>query len=156
MPTRTLTLVVSAVVGCAGVAVLAVAWATGGIAWLLADVPGAANDVVPGLVLGLAGAGFLAVALLGAALVVALADTAASSTIPHGAALVAVGLSVASLGAAVVGSSRWAARSASDVLAPVVPDLDAPAGGGRAGVLVGLALAVAAYAVLTTAGRRAR
>lgn len=153
MDIRSALLGVSAAVAGAGVSLVAVAWATGSVGWLLADLPGADNDLLRELSLAAFGAVFVVVAAVGASV----ARTRAAREVPTVAAASAGALAVLSFLAAVIGAGRYAAQAAATALAPVVDDpalLNAPGGDGRLIIGVALALAVAALAVPLTARSR--
>ncbi|WP_421733433.1 hypothetical protein [Cellulomonas sp.] len=135
--------VVSAVTAATGAALLAVAWSIGSVGWMLADVPGAANSVLGEAALALFGAGFVIVAVVGAA--------ARRRGVQRRAGVVAVLLCVTAMLLAVVGAGRFAAHSAASVLRPVLVDagsLNTSGSNGVAMLAVALSLAAAALIVL--------
>ena len=145
-------LAVCAVTGATGVALVAIAWVTSAIGWLLVELPDAANDVVPELALALVGAVFLGLAVVGS--VVPRARGALSRT----RLVTALVAGSASYFVSVAGAGRFASRAVADVLSPVLdtPEmLRIPESDGRLMVLVGLALAVTSLVVVAVPNRDA-
>lgn len=143
-------LVVGVVPVVTGVAVLAVAFATSVIGWLLVELPGAANDITRSLTLMLLGWAFVALAVVGVTVVGRRPPASSRRTM----AALLVGL--ASLGVAVLGAGRFASWTVAEVLRPVLGAdayLRVPEGDSGVIVLVGLALAVASLLVVVLPGR---
>lgn len=142
--------VVSAVTAATGVAVLAIAQSIGSVGWMLADVPGAANNVLREAALGSFGAGFVIVAV-GAAV-------ARRHGVKRRAGVVAVLLCVAALFLALVGAGRFAAHSAASVLRPVLVDAAAlnTSGGSNGVAMLAVALSMAGAALVVLRVGRTR
>lgn len=146
---------ISALTATTGVALLGIAVTSGSVAWLLAELPGAQNSIVPELVLAGLGCAFLVLALLGLVVGAARSRAADRAVRPRTAAVVTGGvLAVLALVVAVQGAATSTSQAVAVQVASVGPDhallgeLGAPVVDGRALVLVALVLAVAAFAVL--------
>ena len=148
--------VVATIVLMTGVTLAASAWVLGSIGWLLADVPGADNDIVPELLL--TGVGGVLV-FLGAAGVAAGLATRGRESVSTGRGAAAVVAALVSLVVAVGGAAAVASRAVADILAPVLErpqDLYRPGYDGWAVIAVACGLAVLGLGllVLQPAARR--
>ena len=151
MDVRSSVVRVSVVIAIAGAAVLAIAWTTGSVEWLLADVPGVDNDVLREFGLGVLGVAFLVVAVVGLVVSRTVGNDGAGPRASTGATALSMVLCIVGLLFAVVGAGQFAAQSAAQTLAPALAraeDLHIPGGDGRVVVLVGLALAIASLLVV--------
>lgn len=139
---RSEAVVVGSLTAAAGVALFAVAWSIGSVGWMLADVPGAANNMLRQAVPALFGAGFLAVARVGIGL-----RRPGTRGWPG---VVAVLVSATALLLAMIGAGRFAGHSAAAVLRPVLVDATSlnTEGGSNGVVIMAVALGLAAASVL--------
>ncbi|WP_186814871.1 hypothetical protein [Cellulomonas terrae] len=148
---RSAVLAVCAVTGATGVVLLATASTLSAVSWLLVELPGAVNDLLPELGLALLGTVFLGLAVVGA-LVPRTGGAAGRKRLVTALLTGSVSLLVS-----VVGTKRVASREVADILGPVLdhPELlRVPESDGRLLLLVGLVLAVTSLVVVAAPTRR--